>query len=81
MDMGALDQGDPAVPAADEVAPEVCDFSGLDETMTPLHGASIAVGLATPTAAPPLWFSRVRCDAARRAPKPPHGVCVAHGRF
>ncbi|MGW3955777.1 beta-galactosidase [Streptomyces sp. NPDC004752] len=39
-----------------EPRPDVFDFSGLDEIMALLHEAGIAVDLATPTAAPPLWF-------------------------
>ena len=39
------------------------DFSGLDEAVELLHEAGIAVDLATPTAAPPLWFSHAHPES------------------
>ncbi len=41
-----------------EPAPGEHDFGWLDEVLDLLHGAGIAVDLATPTAAPPAWLSR-----------------------
>lgn len=41
-----------------EPAPEAYDFGWLDRALDLLHDAGIAVGLATPTAAPPPWFFR-----------------------
>src|SRR5215469_8829189 len=39
-----------------EPRPGEYDFSWLDRVIELLHGAGIAVDLATPTAAPPPWF-------------------------
>lgn len=41
-----------------EPRPGVYEFGWLDRLFDLLAGAGIAVGLATPTAAPPPWFSR-----------------------
>ncbi|WP_326609135.1 beta-galactosidase [Streptomyces scopuliridis] len=46
-----------------EPRPDVSDFSGLDEVITLLHEAGIAVDLSTPTAAPPLWFSHAHPES------------------
>jgi beta-galactosidase len=41
-----------------EPEPGRYDFGWLDRVVDRLHGAGILVDLATPTAAPPAWFSR-----------------------
>ncbi|MFF6957064.1 beta-galactosidase [Streptomyces sp. NPDC008317] len=58
------------------------DFSGLDEAVELLHASGIAVDLATPTAAPPLWFSHahpeslpVTADGRRLAPGSRQAYC------
>ncbi|MET8152832.1 beta-galactosidase [Actinoplanes sp. NPDC049668] len=47
-----------------EPAPGEYEFGWLDRSIDLLHGAGIAVDLATPTAAPPPWFLRRHPDAA-----------------
>jgi beta-galactosidase len=42
-----------------EHAPGDFDFGWLDEVMDELHDAGVLVCLATPTASPPPWFSRL----------------------
>ncbi|MFJ6569206.1 beta-galactosidase [Streptomyces sp. NPDC091292] len=46
-----------------EPRPDVLDFSGLDESLALLHEGGISVDLATPTAAPPLWFSHAHPES------------------
>ncbi|MFJ8790552.1 beta-galactosidase [Streptomyces sp. NPDC102462] len=46
-----------------EPGPDTFDFSGLDEVIALLHESGIAVDLATPTAAPPLWFSHAHPES------------------
>ncbi|MDT0541450.1 MULTISPECIES: beta-galactosidase [Streptomyces] len=46
-----------------EPGPDAFDFSGLDEIIALLHESGIAVDLATPTAAPPLWFSHAHPES------------------
>lgn len=65
-----------------EPAPDAFDFSGLDEVIALLYDAGIAVDLATPTAAPPLWFSHahpeslpVTADGRRLAPGSRQAYC------
>ncbi|MEU3862145.1 beta-galactosidase [Streptomyces sp. NPDC028722] len=52
------------------------DWSLLDEVLDLLHGHGIAVDLATPTAAPPPWFTRRHPDAR---PVTASGTRSAHG--
>jgi beta-galactosidase len=47
-----------------EPAPGEYEFGWLDRNLDLLHGAGIAVDLATPTAAPPPWFLRRHPEAA-----------------
>jgi beta-galactosidase len=42
-----------------ETADGVYDFAGLDEVVELLHGAGIAIDLATPTASPPIWLQQL----------------------
>ncbi|MGK5643193.1 beta-galactosidase, partial [Streptomyces sp. URMC 126] len=56
--------------------PETYDWSLLDEVLDLLHGNGIAVDLATPTAAPPPWFTRLHPDAR---PVTAAGTRLAHG--
>ncbi|HTJ67599.1 MAG TPA: beta-galactosidase [Actinospica sp.] len=65
-----------------EPRPDVFDFAGLDEIISLLHASDIAVDLATPTTAPPLWFSHahpeslpVTADGLRRAPGSRQAYC------
>jgi beta-galactosidase len=46
-----------------EPAPGEYEFGWLDRVLGLLHGAGIAVDLATPTAAPPAWFFRRHPEA------------------
>ncbi|TDC77746.1 beta-galactosidase [Streptomyces hainanensis] len=46
-----------------EPRPDAFDFTGLDEVVALLHEAGVAVDLATPTAAPPLWFSHAHPES------------------
>lgn len=56
--------------------PGVFDWSLLDEVLDLLHDHGIAVDLATPTAAPPPWFTRLHPDAR---PVTASGTRLAHG--
>ncbi|MFJ5774320.1 beta-galactosidase [Streptomyces sp. NPDC093094] len=56
--------------------PDVHDWSLLDEVLDLLHGHGIAVDLATPTAAPPPWFTRLN---PRARPVTASGTRLAHG--
>src|SRR5262245_10597348 len=47
------------------------DFGWLDRVLDLLHGAGVAVDLATPTAAPPPWFTR-RHPASRPVTREGH---------
>ena len=47
-----------------EPAPGEYEFGWLDRNLDLLHGAGIAIDLATPTAAPPPWFRHRHPDAA-----------------
>ncbi|MEW2516519.1 beta-galactosidase [Actinacidiphila alni] len=65
-----------------EPRPGVFDFAGLDEVIGLLDSAGIAVDLATPTAAPPRWFSHahpqslpVTADGLRLAPGSRQAYC------
>ncbi|MFC7387630.1 beta-galactosidase [Sphaerisporangium rhizosphaerae] len=42
-----------------EPAPGAYEFGWLDEIVDRLHASGVQVGLGTPTAAPPAWFSRL----------------------
>ncbi|SFF40695.1 beta-galactosidase [Actinacidiphila alni] len=60
------------------------DFDGLDEVIGLLHAGGVAVDLATPTAAPPLWFARahpeslpVTADGLRLAPGSRQSFCAS----
>lgn len=41
-----------------ETADGVYDFTGMDEVVELLHGAGIAIDMATPTASPPIWLQQ-----------------------
>ncbi|GAA4831121.1 beta-galactosidase [Kitasatospora terrestris] len=56
--------------------PDTWDFSILDTVMDLLHEHGIAVDLATPTAAPPPWFTHHNPDAL---PVTADGTRLAHG--
>ncbi|MEU6273758.1 beta-galactosidase [Streptomyces populi] len=56
--------------------PGVHDWSLHDEVLDLLHDNGIAVDLATPTAAPPPWFTRKHPDAR---PVTASGTRLAHG--
>jgi len=56
--------------------PGTYDWSLLDEVLDLLHDHGIAVDLATPTAAPPPWFTRLHPDAR---PVTASGTRLAHG--
>ncbi|WP_037767002.1 beta-galactosidase [Streptomyces sp. 142MFCol3.1] len=56
--------------------PGVFDWSLLDEVLDLLHDHGISVDLATPTAAPPPWFTRLHPDAR---PVTVSGNRLAHG--
>jgi beta-galactosidase len=65
-----------------EPEPGRLDFTGMDEVLGLLHEGGIAVDLATPTAAPPLWFSHahpeslpVTADGVRLAPGSRQAFC------
>ncbi|MDN4465009.1 beta-galactosidase [Microbacterium aurantiacum] len=62
--------------AALEPRPGAYDFAWLDEAMDRLHAAGISVILATPTASPPPWFSRLHPEAL---PVTADGVSLLHG--
>ncbi|PYC88371.1 beta-galactosidase [Streptomyces tateyamensis] len=52
------------------------DFAWLDGHLDRLHAAGVAVDLATPTAAPPPWFTLAHPDAL---PVTPGGTRLVHG--
>ncbi|MGV9454432.1 beta-galactosidase [Streptomyces sp. NPDC003635] len=56
--------------------PDTYDWSLHDEVLELLHAGGIAVDLATPTAAPPPWFTRRHPDAR---PVTASGTPLAHG--
>ncbi|MGW8884271.1 beta-galactosidase [Streptomyces sp. NPDC055749] len=56
--------------------PGVYDWSLLDTVLDLLHSAGIAVDLATPTAAPPPWFSKAHPDSL---PLTASGTRLTHG--
>jgi beta-galactosidase len=56
--------------------PGTYDWSLLDEVLDLLHDHGVAVDLATPTAAPPPWFTRLHPDAR---PVTAAGTRLAHG--
>jgi beta-galactosidase len=67
-----------------EPEPGRLDFTGMDEVLGLLHEGGIAVDLATPTAAPPLWFSHahpeslpVTADGVRLAPGSRQAFCAS----
>jgi beta-galactosidase len=71
-----------------EPRPDAFDFSGLDEIVALLHGSGVEVDLATPTAAPPLWFSHahpeslpVTADGLRRAPGSRQAYCPSSAAY
>ncbi|MFD4787223.1 beta-galactosidase [Streptomyces sp. NPDC058459] len=59
-----------------EPRPGVYDWELLDEVLDLLHAHGIAVDLATPTAAPPPWFTRLHPDAL---PVTAAGTRLTHG--
>ncbi|MYV43874.1 family 14 glycosylhydrolase [Streptomyces sp. SID1328] len=59
-----------------EPRPGVYDWEPLDEVLDLLHAHGIAVDLATPTAAPPPWFTKLHPDAL---PVTASGTRLAHG--
>ncbi|MYS15786.1 beta-galactosidase [Streptomyces sp. SID4982] len=59
-----------------EPRPGAYDWELLDEVLGLLHAHGIAVDLATPTAAPPPWFTRLHPDAL---PVTAAGTRLAHG--
>ena len=62
--------------AALEPQPGEYDFGWLDAALDRLHSAGVKVILATPTASPPPWFSRLHPEAL---PVTPDGVRLIHG--
>ncbi len=62
--------------AALEPKPGEYDFGWLDAALDRLHSAGVKVILATPTASPPPWFSRLHPEAL---PVTPDGVRLIHG--
>ncbi|MFE7750909.1 beta-galactosidase [Streptomyces sp. NPDC057428] len=56
--------------------PGVYEWGLLDDVLDLLHRHGIAVDLATPTAAPPPWFTRLHPDAR---PMTASGTRLAHG--
>jgi beta-galactosidase len=56
--------------------PDEFDFGLLDEVLDRLDAAGIGVCLATPTASPPPWFTRLHPDAM---PVTREGVRLTHG--
>ncbi|WP_250400104.1 beta-galactosidase [Streptomyces cellostaticus] len=56
--------------------PGTYDFGLLDEVLDLLHAGGVAVDLATATAAPPPWFTRLHPDAR---PVTASGTRLAHG--
>ncbi|GAA1599426.1 beta-galactosidase [Kribbella hippodromi] len=59
-----------------EPAPGEYTFEWLDEVLGLLHDSGIQVDLATPTASPPPWFSRLHPEAL---PVTADGVRLTHG--
>ncbi|GAB2648865.1 beta-galactosidase [Kribbella swartbergensis] len=59
-----------------EPSPGVYEFGWLDRVLDQLHEGGISVDLATPTASPPPWFSRVHPEAL---PVTADGVRLTHG--
>ena len=59
-----------------EPEPGVYDFGWLDAALARFHDAGIRVVLATPTASPPPWFSRLHPEAL---PVTADGVRLLHG--
>jgi beta-galactosidase len=59
-----------------EPAPDRYEFGWLDRVLDLLHGAGIAVDLATPTASPPAWM--VRADPSM-LPRTVDGTVLWHG--
>lgn len=62
--------------AALEPSPGEYRFDWLDSAMDRLHAAGVHVVLATPTASPPPWFSRLHPDAL---PVRADGTRLSHG--
>ncbi|QNE16921.1 beta-galactosidase [Kribbella qitaiheensis] len=59
-----------------EPEPGRYEFGWLDQVMDLLHDGGVQVDLATPTASPPPWFSRLHPDAL---PVKPDGSRLMHG--
>lgn len=59
-----------------EPEPGRYEFGWLDEVLDLLHDGGISVDLATPTASPPPWFSRLHPEAM---PVTAEGVRLTHG--
>lgn len=59
-----------------EPSPGVYEFGWLDQVLDLLHDGGVSVDLATPTASPPPWFSRLHPDAL---PVTADGVRLTHG--
>ncbi|MEU4607388.1 beta-galactosidase [Kribbella sp. NPDC023972] len=59
-----------------EPSPGVYEFGWLDRVLDQLHDAGVSVDLATPTASPPPWFSRLHPEAL---PVMADGVRLTHG--
>ncbi|TCC50611.1 beta-galactosidase [Kribbella capetownensis] len=59
-----------------EPEPGRYEFGWLDQVMDLLHDGGVQVDLATPTASPPPWFSRLHPDAL---PVRADGVRLTHG--
>jgi beta-galactosidase len=59
-----------------EPSPGAYEFGWLDRALDQLHDAGVSVDLATPTASPPPWFSRLHPEAL---PVTTDGVRLTHG--
>ncbi|TDW84131.1 beta-galactosidase [Kribbella pratensis] len=59
-----------------EPAPGRYEFDWLDQVLDLLHDGGVSVDLATPTASPPPWFSRLHPEAM---PVTADGVHLTHG--
>jgi len=59
-----------------EPSPGVYEFGWLDRVLDLLHDGGVSVDLATPTASPPPWFSRLHPEAL---PVTADGVRLTHG--
>ena len=59
-----------------EPSPGQYDFGWLDRILDLLHDGGVSVDLATPTASPPPWFTRLHPEAM---PVTPAGVRLTHG--